>query len=59
MKERVTVMDQVMEEVMMAMQGVKENFCVGVIIVKSLENIITKKMIAVRNLLKLQLSQRS
>ena len=54
MKERVTVMDQVMEVVMMAMQGVKENLCVGVIIVKSLENIITKKMIVVKNLLQLQ-----
>ena len=55
MKERVTVMDLVMEVVMMAMQDVRENFCVGAIIARSLENIIMKKMIAVKNLLQLQL----
>jgi len=54
MKERVTVMDQVMEVVMMAMQVVKENLCVGAIIVRSLEHTITRKMIAVRNLLQSQ-----
>jgi len=51
MKERETVMDLVMEVVMMAMQGVKDNLCVGATIARSLENIITRKMIAVRNLL--------
>jgi len=54
MKERVTVMDLVMEVVMMAMQDAKEIFCVEAIIVKSLENIIMKKMIAVKNPLQLQ-----
>jgi len=55
MKARVTVMDLAMEVVMMAMQDVRENLCVEVIIVSSLENIIMKKMIAVKNLLQLQL----
>ena len=54
MKEKVTVMDLVTEVVMMAMQGVKGNLCAGVIIVRSLANIIMKKMIAVRNPLQLQ-----
>ena len=53
MRARVTVMDLVMEVVMMAMLGVKEILFVAVIIVKSLENIIMKKMTAVRNLLQL------
>jgi len=53
MRARVTVMDLVMEVVMMAMLGVKEILFVGVIIVRSLENIIMKKMTAVRNLLQL------
>jgi len=51
MKERVTVMDLVMEVVMMAMQGVKENLFVAVIIARSLEHTITRRMIAVRNLI--------
>ena len=49
MKERVTVMDLVMEVVMMAMQVVRENFCVAVIIVKSLVLTTMTRMTAVRN----------
>jgi len=49
MKERVTVMDLLMEVVMMAMQGVKENLCVAVIIVRSLVPTITTRMTVVRN----------
>jgi len=49
MKERVTVMDLLMEVVMMAMQGVKENLCVAVIIVRSLVLTTTTKMTVVRN----------
>ena len=49
MKERVTVMDQVMEVVMMAMQGAEENLCVGVIIVRSLVLTTMTRMIVVRN----------
>jgi len=50
MKERVTVMDLVMEVVMMAMQDAKENLCVVVIIVNSLVLTTMKRMIVVRNL---------
>jgi len=49
MKERETVMDLVMEVAMMAMQVVKENLFVGVIIVRSLERIIMTRMTVVRN----------
>jgi hypothetical protein len=49
MKERVTVMDQGMEVVMMAMQGAGENLCVAVIIVKSLVLTTMTRMIVVRN----------
>ena len=49
MKEKGTVMDQVMEVVMMAMQVAKEIFCVEAIIARNLVTIIMKRMIAVRN----------
>jgi len=49
MKERVTVMDLVMEVVMMAMQGVKENLFVAVIIARSLVHIIMTRMTVVKN----------
>jgi len=49
MKERVTVMDLLMEVVMMAMQGVKEFLCVAVIIVRSLVPTTTTRMTVVRN----------
>ena len=49
MKERVTVMDLVMEVVTMAMQGAGENLYVGVIIVRSLVLTTMTRMIVVRN----------
>ena len=60
MKERETVMDLVMEVVMMAMQDVKETLSVEVIIARSLVNITMTKMIAVRKhnfLISIQLYQ--
>ena len=49
MKERETVMDLVMEEVMMAMLDVKEVLSVAAIIVNNLELIIMKRMTAAKN----------
>jgi len=49
MKERVIVMDQVMEVVMMGIRAAKEILCVGVIIVRSLACSIMRKMTVVRN----------
>jgi len=50
MRGKVTVMDLVMEEAMMAMLDVKENLYVEATIVRSLVLIIMKKMIAARKL---------
>ena len=50
MKERVTVMDLVMEVVMMAIQDAKENYCVEAIIVEGSGHTSMRRMIVVRNL---------
>ena len=50
MREKETVMDLVMEVVMMAMKDAKENFSVEAITVNSLVCTTTRKMTAVRNL---------
>ena len=50
MKERETVMDLVMEVVMMAMKDAKENFSVEAITANSLVCTTTRKTTAVRNL---------
>jgi len=50
MKERETVMDLVMEVVMMAIQDAKENYCVEAIIVEGSGHTSMRRMIAVRNL---------
>jgi len=50
MRGKVTVMDLVMEEAMMAMLDVKENLYVEATIVRGLVLIIMKKMIAARKL---------
>jgi len=49
MKERVIVMDQVMEVVMMDMQAVKEILFVEATIVRSLDYSTTRRMTAVRD----------
>ena len=49
MKEKETVMDLEMEDNMMDMQDVREILCVAATIVNSLDTIIMKKMIAVKN----------
>jgi hypothetical protein len=58
MKEKVIVMDQVMEVVMMGTRDVKEIFNVEAIIVESLVSTSMKKMTAVKNLLPSVLSLR-
>ena len=50
MREKETVMDLVMEVVMMAMKDAKENFSVEVITANSLVCTTTRKTTAVRNL---------
>ena len=48
MKEKGTVMDQVMVVVMMVMQVAKEIFCVEATIARNLVHFTTKRMTAVR-----------